>query len=356
VLYGQPERLSTSFQTRQLVRQLERWLDPLPIRIKSEAASGWRRSLNRLSTNYLKPFIAQPATDYVLYANDGVADLARWRARRVLYWYDAPWDWSKEPPSVWQWVHWLRYRNVIAADHVFAVSQTQVEVAARLRKGRGGTLHYLPVGVDCRIFDPARAQAEQARRKFHLPDKTIVGYLGYLGVWGARFAGELLVEIAPELLRQHDAHFLIVGFGPALSLFQRRVEKLGLRDHFTFTGFVPDDFLPHCLAAMDICVDTLEEGFHSEARSETKLKQYMAMGRASVATAIGENCVDLDGGKCGVLVQPGRNNLLQGVALLCTQPELRARLGRAARQRALALYDWLVLAERMASALGLTRQ
>ena len=356
VLYGQPERLSTSFQTRQLVRALGHWLEPLPIKIKSDAASRWRRSLDRLSTNYLKPFITQPAPDYVLYANDGVADLAHWRAERVLYWYDAPWDWSKEPPSVRQWVHWLRYRNVITADHVFAVSQAQVEVATRLRPAREASVSYLPVGVDCRVFDPARVEAERVRRKFHLPDKTIVGYLGYIGSRGARFAGEPLVEIAPRLLRQTDAHFLIVGFGPALRLFRRRVERLGLEDHFTFTGFVPDDLLPDCLAAMDICVDTLEEGFHSEARSETKLKQYMAMGRATVATAIGENCVDLDGGRCGVLVKPGTDNLLRGVAALCDQPELRAQLGRAARRRALELYDWPVLAGRMASALGLIPQ
>jgi hypothetical protein len=44
---------------------------------------------------------------------------------------------------------------------------------------------------------------------------------------------------------------------------------------------------------------------------------------------------------------------LQGVASLCAQPQLRDQLGRAARQRALDVYDWPVLAERMALALGL---
>lgn len=104
---------------------------------------------------------------------------------------------------------------------------------------------------------------------------------------------------------------------------------------------------------MDICVDTLEEGIHSEARSETKLKQYMAMGRACVATAIGENCIDLDAGLAGVLVKPGHANLLKGIADLCEQTERRTELGKAARQRAEAIYDWSKLAERMVDALGL---
>lgn len=353
MLYGQPEHFSTPFQIRQLSHALEQWLDPLPIKLASSASSRWQRLLSRLSTNYFKPLIHQPSTDYVFYANDGIADLSHWRAKRVLYWLDAPWDWSKEPPRKWQWIHWLRYRNVIAADHVFAVSQVQVDIAKRLRPGREETVSYLPVGVDCRLFDPTRADALETRRRFHLPSKTIIGYLGYLGIWDRRFAGEQLVEIAPQLLEQADAHFLVVGFGPALSLFRERVAKIGLTKHFTFTDFVADELLPSCLAAMDICVDTLEEGFHSEARSETKLKQYMAMGRACVATGIGENCVDLDDGKCGILVEPGNENLLRGILPLCAQPELRVTLGRAARRRAEEVYNWPSLAERMASALGL---
>lgn len=356
VLYGQPAHLSTSFQTRQLVRELEKWVEPVPVNVKSKSARKWRRSLSRLSSNYLWPIVSQPHTDYVLYGNDGLANLKHWRAKKVLYWYDAPRDWSKEPPRRHRFVHWLRYRNLLAADYVFAVSHVQVEVASRLRRGREDSVIYLPVGVDCRTFDPGTANRERVRQKYQLPSKTIIGYLGYLGLWEGRFAGEPMVEIAPELLKQHDAHFLIVGFGPALGVFKRRVEQAGLSSHFTFTGYVPDEWVPDCLAAMDICIDTLEKGFHSEARSETKLKQYMAMGRAAVATAIGENCIDLQDGECGVLVEPESAGLLRGVLELCKQPERRARLGIAARQRAVEVYDWPVLAARMATSLGLEQE
>src|SRR5262249_3170465 len=160
-------------------------------------------------------------------------------------------------------------------DYVFAVSQTQVEVARHLRPGKEDSVVYLPVGVDCCTFNPTKADPERVRRDFALPQKTIIGYLGFLGMWGGRFAGQPLVEIAPALLRRHAAPFLIVGSGPALPVFKQYVADLGVEANFTFTGFVPDDVLPSCLAAMDICIDTLDEGFHSLARSETKLKQYM---------------------------------------------------------------------------------
>jgi glycosyltransferase involved in cell wall biosynthesis len=351
VLFGQPDRLSTSYQTRHLAAALERWFSLHPIRIRQER--GWRRHLDRLTVGYLRPLLTRPRGDFLLYANDGLADLRLWRARTILYWYDAPWDWSARPPRFAQWHHWLRCQNVRHADWVFAVSSTQVEMARRLRPGREASVVYLPVGVDCRTFDTAGADAGQVKRQFGLPDKVIVGYLGYLTSWAGRFAGEQLAEIAPHLSQTHDVHFLVVGFGPALAKFQARVAELGVANRFTFTGYVPDALLPSCVAAMDVCLDILEEGFHSLARSETKLKQYLAMGRACVATAIGENVVDLDGGRCGVLARPGAEGLLEGVRQLVGNPDRRVQLGTAARERAVAVYDWPRLAERLVAALGL---
>ena len=104
---------------------------------------------------------------------------------------------------------------------------------------------------------------------------------------------------------------------------------------------------------MDISIDTLEPGFHSEARSETKLKQYMAMGRACVATDIGENRTDMDQGACGVLVPPGNEGLLAGILRVAADPPMRERLGALARRRAESLYHWPKLATRLAQLAGL---
>lgn len=307
--------------------------------------------VRRIVATRLRPLWSQPSTDFVLYANDGCADLRQWRARTLLYWYDAPADWVRQPPR--RWIDRLRCRNVVTADHVFAVSAAQMDLGQRLRPGREAGVHYLPVGVDCGTFDPALARPERVRERYGLPAGPVVGYLGYLASWEGRFAGQPLAEIAARAVTRSPVHFLIVGFGPALGTFQRWVANAGVADRFTFTGYVPDAWLPDCLAAMDICIDTLEPGFHSEARSETKLKQYMAMGRACVATDIGENRTDLDHGGCGLLVPPGNDGLLEGVLALASQPELRARFGGLARRRAEAVYHWPKLAERLVQAAGM---
>jgi len=353
VLFGQPDHLSTSFQTTQLAKALRTHADVVEVRVTASRIGGWRRMAHRIYANRIRPLWNRPATDFVLYANDGCADLQAWKRGRqtLLYWYDAPADWSSHPPH--RWIDRVRCRNVATADHVFAVSATQVELGRRLRPGREAGVHYLPVGVDCAVFDPALARPERVREKYRLPAGPIVGYLGYLASWEGKFAGQPLAEIASSVAARSTAHFLIVGFGPALEVFRAAVAAAGVGDRFTFTGYVPDEWLPDCLAAMDICVDTLEPGFHSEARSETKLKQYMAMGRACVATDIGENRTDLDQGRAGLLVAPGKEGLLEGVLTLCGEAGLRGQLGEAARRRAEAVYHWPKLAERLASAAGL---
>ncbi len=350
ILYGQHANRSTSFQTTQLANSLNNWVTPIlhPVR-----EIGLGKFLDRIFSNYISPIFHQPETDYVLYCNDGCADLRMWRAKKIIYWYDAYEDWAVYPPSRLRWIHWLRYQNILTADYIFCVSHRQVEMAKQMRQGREDSVIYVPVGVNCRIFDPAIAHPDIVLKRFDLPNKLIIGYLGYIGIQGSSFAGQPIAQIASEILKQQDVHFLIVGFGEGLPIFQQHIRQLGLEDSFTFTGYVEDNMVPHCLSAMDICIDTLEEGLHSEARSETKLKQYMAMQKACVATAIGENCIDLDDGRAGILVKPNSEDLMQGVLKLCREPELRDQLGRAARSRAEQIYDWQRLAYRMALTLKL---
>jgi glycosyltransferase involved in cell wall biosynthesis len=77
----------------------------------------------------------------------------------------------------------------------------------------------------------------------------------------------------------------------------------------------------------------------------------MAMGRACVATDIGENRVDLDDGKAGALAAPNPRALADGIDGLAHSPAIRDAFGKRARARALQKYDWKVLASFMSAAL-----
>lgn len=338
VLYGQAPQFSTSFQTSELARHLSRWFE----------VKEWKLppgKIQRVWNNYMRPMLRAPRADCFLYGNDGLVDLRRVAGKTILYWYDAPDDWSVRPPRDFK--NRLRLQNVISADYVFAVSAAQCAMA---KKFRSEGAHYLPVGVDCDFFDPAKVDREATRREFGIKaGEVVLGYLGYLGKWGGRFAGETLLEALPLAKNR----LLLIGSGPAMEDWKRKAGELGVSERIIFAGYVPQDRLPSAISAVDICVDTLEPGFHSEARSETKLKQYMAMGRACVATAIGENVVDLEQGAAGLLVEPTPAALAKGIEELANNPAKREIFGASALARAKNSYDWRVLSRKLVSYLDM---
>lgn len=353
IVYGQPRILSTSFQTRSLGEALSTFFRITHCEVPS-ASNRRVQNLLRVVHNTVAPFRGAQS-DCTLYCNDGVLDMRRVRGAKVLYWYDAHNDWRIKPPAITNYVEYLRFRNVLVCDHVFCVSSAQVELARCIRQSERN-INYLPVGVDTRVFDPAAADGVTLRRKLGIPaGSLVVGYLGWIGRTGGRYAGQLLVEAAAALRYSKNLHYLVIGKGAGLQLFKEDVSRCGLSDRFTFTGYIPQKDLPSAIAAMDIAVDTLEVGFHSEARSETKLKQYLAMGRACVASDIGENRVDLHDGRCGVLCPPGASALADGIMHLAENPELRKQLFEKARKRAEGVYEWRILAEQMTSVLRAER-
>jgi glycosyltransferase involved in cell wall biosynthesis len=348
VLFGQTQEMSTSFQTRQLARALQPWFEARLLEIPRIFKSQKLANAHRLFMNNFRQRFWKPASEFVLYGNDGVIDLRHWApAQTILYWYDCPWNWEESPPT--DFTQGLRYRNLFSADHVFTVSKIQAEMASRMR-GTDKRVHYLPVGVDTKTFNPSRIDSTPLRNKFNLPRKTIVGYLGYIGFFDGKVAGQLLLDSAPKILQNSDVHFLIVGFGPGLDYWKTRTKQLGIAEAFTFTGYVSEADVPPSISLMDITIDILEPGFHSLARSETKLKQYMSMGKASIATRLGENISDLDHGRCGLLVEHGEPPLIDAVHTLSKDPDQRQRLGELARKKACEVFDWNVLALKMANA------
>ena len=345
VVYGYPLRYATSIETAGLVRHLG--VDVVSC-LPREHPDKRIENLGRLRANLVDPFRPGFACDLLLYGNDGIADVALLkRVRRVpavLVWYDAYRDYVSDPPPRRRVVDRMRYRNVREADLVLGVSDLLVDMARRLQGREDGAV-YMPTGVDTTLFDPARHDGAAARRRLGLPESSIVvGYLGRVGLpRTATFAGQPLLEASP--LVRADVRYLVVAWGERMPEFRDFAGRLPTRDRFVFAPFVPHGEVPSYLAACDVLVDTLDDLFLSRARNETKMKEYLAMGRPIVATAVGENLKDLDDGRAGILVPPGDPAAIaRAIDELASAPERRRELGRRARARALERYDWRVVA------------
>ncbi len=225
-------------------------------------------------------------------------------------------------------------RAFAAADSIVAVSEA---VASWLhhRPAAAGRVHVVPNGVD-----PARFPVGIAPALPGPPGVTTVGFVGTLKPW---HGVESLIDSVATIARQgRRLRLLIVGDGPLRGALEARAAGAGLEPgrRAVFSGAVDHGEVPALLASMDIAVAPYPpmEDFYF---SPLKLYEYMAAGRAIVASAAGQVRGVIEGGATGLLYEPGDGAAL-GAALrqLIDDPGLRARLGSAARLAACRRHTW----------------
>jgi len=101
-------------------------------------------------------------------------------------------------------------------------------------------------------------------------------------------------------------------------------------------GFVSRDELDECFARAAVVVcPSLSEGFG------VVCGEAMAHGKPVVASAVGGLANLVEHGRTGLLVEPGDvDGLRDAIETLLADPDRRARMGAAARERIRAYYGW----------------
>jgi glycosyltransferase involved in cell wall biosynthesis len=230
------------------------------------------------------------------------------------------------------------------ADQVFVVSESLR--AHVLGIAPDASVSVLPNGVN-----PERFRPEMAVRA---SDRVRVGFLGRVRPW---HGVERLVEATATAVRAGaDVELRIVGEcrGQQADL-QRRVEANGIAERVEFVGALDPDDVPGALAELDILVapypDSGEFYF-----SPLKLYEYMAAGRAIVASDVGQISDVLEDGETALLVPPGDSDALaRAIVSLAGDAETRRLLGAAARREAEEKHSWaqrLTLVEAALERLG----
>ena len=189
----------------------------------------------------------------------------------------------------------------------------------------------VPMGVDVDLFVPHGPAASLG-----LERKLTVGFLGSLKPW---HGVEVLAQAFVELASDERYHLLIVGVGPMMKIFERLREELPSR--VTLVGSVSQTAVPEYLRAVDIAVapyPILERFYYSPL----KVLEYMAMGKAIVASRIGQIAELIDDGRTGLLVPPGDLPVLvQTIRKLGDDPALRLDLGSRAAATARERHTWM---------------
>lgn len=144
---------------------------------------------------------------------------------------------------------------------------------------------------------------------------------------------DVLVRAASAVTAAHpEATFAVAGEGECRPALERQVAEAGLAGRFALPGAVRD--IPAFLAGLDVAVLSSR----AEGMSNAVL-EYMAAGRAIVATAVGANPRLIEDGVHGLLVPPDDPGRLAAAVIgLLRDPARAARLGAAARRRARECY------------------
>ena len=192
-------------------------------------------------------------------------------------------------------------------------------------------IRVIPNGVE--IPEPvSRTELNDTRRELGLEDgDLVVGSLGRMHDHVKRFSD--LIDAFSLLAKDHPkAKLLLVGGGPDEALLRERARKKGLGMRIIFAGYQPNP-VPY-LESMDVFALVSETESFGLA-----LVEAMFASLPVVCTGVGGMRDVVADGKTGLCVSPGNvQQIVQALRRLVSDSELRERMGRAGRQRAMILF------------------
>ena len=280
--------------------------------------------------------------------------------------------------EAWIAKHWGRplklHRLAVLAEDVMlrhahlVVTVSDVLKDELIRRGvEADRIVMYPNCVDPRLFNPERfstASIAALRARYEIPvDSVVLTFVGTFGQWHGvdvlAKAIRRLLEEQLQWLKANRVRFLLVGDGAKMGEVREILAHPARNQVAVLSGLVPQAEAPLHLAASDVLLSPHVRNSDGSRffGSPTKLFEYMAMGRAIIASdldqigavmhpslrlhSISSASPDLDERAIGLLVSPGSvEELVEAIKIMVEQAELRSRLGANARNEALAKYTW----------------
>jgi len=223
------------------------------------------------------------------------------------------------------------------ADHVFTITRGVAEELAA-----GGLpprkIALLPNAVDPDLFCPV-PRDEDLAAELGIGDEFTLVYAGSLTVYEG--LDDLISAVAQLRQRGIAARLIIAGDGVTRAGLERQVSQLDLAAAVTFVGRVPPDDIRRYLSLADAVALPRKAFQVCKVVSPLKPFEAMAMRKAVVLTDLPALRDIVEDGVTGLIAAPeDPDDLAETLFKLAVDPELRGRLGEAARQWVVSERSW----------------
>jgi glycosyltransferase involved in cell wall biosynthesis len=221
----------------------------------------------------------------------------------------------------------LLERKVYAgADRILAITPNHVRYVVSLGADES-RVKLLLMPIDTGIFHPAAASAE-LRQKWQLSEKDpLIVFIGTL----FEFSGlDGFIRQLPQVLEAHPkTRLLIVGDGPQRPALERTITEMGLEGRVIITGFQPYTTMPQYINLATVCINPFLNTYATRDIFPGKLIQYLACGKATVATPLLGITTLVKGEAQGIVYADSAGDMTREVTGLLISAERRQRLGQA---------------------------
>lgn len=211
----------------------------------------------------------------------------------------------------------IRRIVVPLADRIFVQSDTMKSDLLRLGASER-QLTAVPMGIDTHKVPP-------------LPMVEMRPEIIYLGSISRVRHLDFLIRVMGIVLKSRpDAKLKLIGKGELKGdqeFLSAEALRLGIQDSVEFVGQLPQVEAWSLLASATVCVSPVFPSPIFIPSSPTKLTEYMALGKASVANDIPEQKKLLEQSGAGLCVQWNENEFADAILKLLADPQLCREMG-----------------------------
>jgi len=278
--------------------------------------------MHRLHYHSFGPYLA-----YLLNRDRLVFDLDDWEMRENPTYYFRIYPSSK--------AEFLTRRIASRSNICIAASKYLENYLSQFNK----RAYYLPSGVDTELFKPVDGNSDDS--------KIIFSWTGTIHNRDIIENLKFIMECFSALRKKYSHIFLeIVGDGFCFDDFVKMADER--RDgHIRIKGWIHPNDMPRYLSTIDIgLVPLIQNTRFNRAKSPVKLFEYMAMGKPTISSDIGEAANIIEDGANGMLAKT-RGEFVRKIEDLILDRKLREEIGKRARFAVTKNYSLAILGKQL---------